>query len=128
MFDATLTRDIVLPECIFGTLIAKGELYYTLERPWMENAHNVSCIPLGAYECELIDRVTINGIQKVYSVKNVPNRFAILIHPGNYVRDSLGCILIALGRDVDKKMLINSRQGLTNFIKLMGDRFTLNIN
>lgn len=62
----------------------------TLELPWRDNQRNISCIPKGEYQ-----------VMKHYSprygytfwLKDVPNRSEILIHQGNYNRDTQGCIL-----------------------------------
>jgi hypothetical protein len=126
-FDATLTRDHVLSNCILGTLIAKGDVFYTLELPWKNNEHNISCIPVGAYSCELTTRCDKPGGIKVYMLCDVPKRISILMHPGNYPKDTHGCILIGMGRSIEKQMVINSVQAVDLFIKIMGPTFVLNI-
>jgi hypothetical protein len=105
-------------------MIAKGETFYTLERPWLENVSDISCIPVGTYKCTLDNNKKLGD---VYRVENVADRSGILIHVGNYVTDSHGCILVGLGRDLDKKMLINSRAAMKKLIDLMGVSFTLTI-
>jgi hypothetical protein len=69
---------------------------FTLENPWKDNARNVSCIPAGTYQCK-----PFNGekFKNVYEVCNVPGRSAILIHVGNYEKDTSGCVLVGLGVD-----------------------------
>lgn len=63
---------------------------YTIELPWLNNQHQVSCIPEGKYE-----------LQKRYSPKfgwhlqlmNVKDRDLILVHPANDAEKELkGCI------------------------------------
>ena len=65
-------------------------LCHTIELPWRNNEHQVSCIPEGRYE-----------ITKRYSpklkwhlwVKNVPDREFILIHTyNNAMKEAQGCI------------------------------------
>lgn len=63
----------------------------TLERPWLDNAKNISCIPEGTYDCVPHDSVSHPN---TYRVLNVPNRTAILLHSGNYPRHSAGCVLV----------------------------------
>ena len=33
-----------------GVITLEGERFYTIERPWLDNAANVSCIPEGTYQ------------------------------------------------------------------------------
>lgn len=69
--------------------------FKTLELPWENNTQRISCIPAG-----LIYMITKHESPKFgecYWVKNVPNRSEVLIHPGNYHTQILGCILP--GRD-----------------------------
>lgn len=70
-----------------------GELIFhslTMELPWKENRRRVSCIPAGTYPAFLHKSPKFGDS---LWVKNVPDRSEILIHKGNYNRDTLGCIL-----------------------------------
>ena len=62
----------------------------TMELPWRDNRTNVSCIPTGRYKLSLF---TSAKFGKCLEVMNVPGRNAILIHKGNYNKDTHGCIL-----------------------------------
>ena len=95
MKGATLTRHGSIPgQGTFGTLLTNGFSCATLEREWKNNDPDVSCIPLGAYECSIYNSPK-HG--KVYLLKNVPNRSMIEIHVANVQQELLGCI--ALGTD-----------------------------
>ena len=90
MKGATLTRHGSIPGMgTFGTLKTNGYSCVTVEREWLNNDPDVSCIPLGAYECSIYDSPK-HG--KVYLVKNVPNRSMIEIHIANVQQELLGCI------------------------------------
>lgn len=72
---------------------AQGELIFhalTIELPWRCNRRRVSCIPAGEYPTFLHHSPKFGHS---LWVKNVPDRSEILIHKGNYHRDTLGCIL-----------------------------------
>lgn len=69
-------------------------LCYTIERPWLANAEDVSCIPEGVYLCS--PHVKSNNMQLCWKLQNVPGRTGILIHTGNTEGDSTGCIIIGL--------------------------------
>lgn len=82
----------------YGTLIAKRDnkivlVSNTIELPWKDNQHNISCIPEGKYKTK---PYVSKHLGLVYEVLNVPDRSAILIHKGNFVAgkkiDLRGCI------------------------------------
>jgi len=74
-----------------GVLTYNGNiLCYTLERPYILNAKNYSCIPKGDYVCSKIESPKFGETFKV----EVEGRTDILFHPGNMVADSHGCILL----------------------------------
>lgn len=96
----TLNRGAPSPIGILGTLVFKGEtMCYTLEEPWRNNApadykgETESCIPEGRYYC-----VPHNSekYKNVWRLEGVPNRSAILIHAGNTLKDTEGCILVGM--------------------------------
>lgn len=106
----------------------KAFSFATLELPYNNNERNISCIKSGKYK-----------ISKRYSQKygwhwlisNVPNRDLILIHVGNYPRDTKGCILIGTGfEDIDndsKLEVVKSRQALKDFNELLKNEDNLEI-
>lgn len=66
----------------------------TLELPDLGNQKNISCIPEGEYE---VHRIYSPKFGKCFHVQDVPGRSEILIHKGNYNKDTHGCILIGMG-------------------------------
>ncbi|MBL0745588.1 DUF5675 family protein [Chryseolinea lacunae] len=66
------------------------EVCKTIELPWQNNQHNVSCVPEERYALQR--RVTTKrGVH--FLVRDVRNRDAILIHPANdALRELRGCI------------------------------------
>lgn len=97
MIVVTLTRDrLTTKGPTMGKLVADGVSYSTLEPPWVNNEHDVSCIPPGRYPLVLSDSPRFG--RPMPHVQMVPGRSAILVHPGNTVRETRGCILIADGR------------------------------
>lgn len=71
----------------------------TLELPWKDNKKNESCIPVGSY---LVKKVTSPTFGECFEVTGVEGRSAILIHAGNFRRDTRGCILPGVSfKDVD---------------------------
>ena len=99
--------------------------FTTLELPWKENAHNISCIPEGAYTCkEVTDIKTTGGllISRTFQVQDVPNRDGILIHVGNSTKDTHGCILIGDGYSgIGWEGITNSRDAFRAFMALTSE-------
>ena len=90
----TLTRYGSIPgQGTFGCLQIDGWNCVTLEREWLNNAHNISCIPQGGYICSIIDSPK-HGY--CYQVTGVPDRSNIEIHVANVMQEVEGCI--ALGK------------------------------
>ena len=77
--------------CTIGNIYHGDDLICcTMERPWLKNKVNVSCIPAGVYT---IKPVTSPKFGFTYKVENVTGRKHILFHKGNTIDDSLGCIM-----------------------------------
>lgn len=66
----------------------------SLERGWRNNQKNVSCVPLGTYNCvlEWSNRFQMD----LWELKGVPNRSECKFHSANYWYQLNGCI--ALGQ------------------------------
>ena len=100
----------------------------TLELPWKNNKKRVSCIPEGVYDVVLHHSPKFG---KCFWVKNVPERSEILIHPGNYHKQILGCILVGDDfKDINKDFrldVVNSKKTLATLLKMMPSKFELKI-
>ena len=71
----------------------------TLELPDLGNQTNISCIPEGKYK---VLRIYSPKFGNCFHVQDVPGRSAILIHRGNYTKDTMGCILVGMNHiDID---------------------------
>lgn len=114
---------------VFGALCEENGRPFltTLERPWQMNLQNVSCIPVGEYECA---RVVTPKHGECFEVQGVPMRGSILIHAGNTIADSQGCILLGKEYDTDRYAILYSKIAVEIFMaKLQGtDKFTLKIS
>lgn len=71
-------------------LCGSDRIAYTLELPWEGNRRNVSCIPPGRY---WLRPTQSERHGYVLEITPVSGRWGILIHPGNTVEDTDGCIL-----------------------------------
>ena len=79
---------------MFGVLLNENRvpMFTTLERPWKDNAENISCVPAGSYQFRRVFSPK-HGLE-VFQALNIPGRTLVEIHPGNFITDTLGCILI----------------------------------
>lgn len=89
-----------------GVLIDSNLLLTTLERRWLDNRPNESCIPNGEHLCK---RTISPKFGETFEVTRVPNRTDILFHRGNLFGNSLGCILVGAGYGK-----INNQWGITD--------------
>ena len=101
--------------CTLGVMTYENQFFLTtLERPWLDNKNNVSCIPKGVYKCV---RWKSAKYANAWHVQNVPSREAILIHVGNFPKDTEGCILV--GTEFGKDSVLNSKVALAKLNGLM---------
>ena len=74
-----------------GLLSVGGFECHTLELPWRRNRVNVSRIPEGEYIA--VPHVSPKFGNSIW-LPEVPDRTEILVHWGNFFRNTLGCILV----------------------------------
>lgn len=87
-----LIRVAETPHGTFGVLLDGGLPFcVTIERPWLDNQRNVSCIPAGNYVC---GRTSSPKFGNTFEVCDVPGRSHILFHKGNLMEDTHGCIVL----------------------------------
>ena len=100
----------------------------TLERPWIFNERKVSCIPTGTY---LVKRHVSPKFGQCFKIQDVKGRSDILIHSGNVVNDTLGCVLVGLtSSSVDyssSAVIYNSRKAMAVLLALIEKEIVLHI-
>lgn len=101
---------------------------HTLELPWKENKHNISCIPDGCYR---VEKRTSRKFGRHFHITDVEGRKWILIHIGNYYTDIRGCVLV--GKDLkeisgDEIMdVVDSGGAMADLLAMMPKEFDLKI-
>ena len=122
-----LQRCSVSADGVFGMLsVFDRPACLTLERPWKHNEQNISCIPSGIYDCYSWNSQKFG---KTWQIGDVPGRQAILIHTGNVIGDSQGCILIghSLGMLDGQVGIMASRKAMDALHDLLPDNFKLEV-
>lgn len=102
MLLLTLTRHITANGAVVGVLKGLSKPLYTLENEWRDNKPMVSAIPTETYTCvpHGWEAGTKVSKPKTWALKNVPGRSDVLIHIGNYTKDTKGCILAGMGLQI----------------------------
>lgn len=132
----TIERFAYTPIGTFGILTFGDFKCYTVERPWLENASHVSCIPEGDYTAVLYNSPKFG---KVYAITGGTvslyadaqhARSAILIHPANTMDDLEGCV--GLGSDLgflnSKWSVTNSKATIAKFMSVMTDTTNIQLH
>lgn len=105
---------------VIGRLALDGSHFcFTLERPWKNNQHEVSCILPGRYPVTI--RYSPHWNAPMPHVENVPGRSEIMLHPANWVSQLLGCI--APGETYGQDCINESRAAFAPLFGRIKDAF-----
>lgn len=129
--DAKIIRKENMHGAIIGLLLFNNEIQcFTLEKPWVFNLPDISCIPAGHYTCQKIISPTFG---KTFKILNVPDRTDCFFHWGNTVDDTEGCIITAekVGWLSKKRAVLSSKAAFQRVIRSLWEKkntfFYLNI-
>ena len=120
----------------FGVLKVNKEIFCVTLEPRDElNATGISSIPAQQYYCARgktnLSSILRLGLNETFEVMHVPGRTYIKFHPGNSIKDTWGCILVAetFGKLHDARAVLNSGQTFLRFMSVMEayDKFVLTI-
>jgi hypothetical protein len=100
----------------------QSPLVVTLELPYLANCRNVSCIPAGVYD---VTPYYSKKFGNCFKLSDPPGRSGILIHAGNSVEDTRGCILV--GTSFNMTGIVQSKNALFYLLHLCPYGFKLNI-
>ena len=117
MKEFNLVRVSSIKDGVFGVLMDWNVPFaVTLEREWLDNRKNISCIPNGNYTCRRVDSPKFGD---TFEVTNVLNRSEILFHKGNIMMDSHGCIILGEQYEpvMGKNGVVSSGKAFEEFLK-----------
>ena len=110
MAEIVLKRIMSGTDGTAGAIIIDGwPVCVALERPWEDNKRNVSCIPPGTYPCTKERHGKFGTVLRLHDVKG---RGGILLHSGNTIDDSRGCILpgLSFGLILGRHAVLDSKK------------------
>jgi hypothetical protein len=92
-----------------------GTTLYTVERPWLDNAPSISCIPEGLYV--LRPRHFFRGGYDTFEITEVPGRTHILFHVANRPHEVEGCSGLGTtwGCDTGGPYVVSSKEAFGKF-------------
>ncbi len=131
LLHAHLLRDIKSNSYTLGVLAIKGQTLYTIEPPWLNNQTNKSCIPAGTYLVKFMARSASGKYKNCFHIQNVKSRFGILIHNGNIVAHTKGCLIIGQKRGYlsQQRAVLSSKLALAKLVKITNKQdFYITIN
>lgn len=146
--NMNLVRKNATVDGIFGELLDHNGIHFcfTLEHPYLEGGLFIPKLTAGVYECRDDSGPLENGMHsledgvpfKAFEVIAVPefqgeSVSGILLHIGNYAKDSKGCVLLGSGLGLTlerKQMLMASKQAFDRFMSVQKecDSFTLTVS
>lgn len=117
-------------ECTPGQLFIDGQYFcLTLEDPdrgltaedGSAKVYGETAIPKGTYQIKLFRREGHPDSWGIW-LQDVPHFTEILLHPGNDVKDSLGCVLVGYNRPT-YTTLANSRPAFYDLLEILVPRW-----
>ena len=118
-YGNTTTAGITL-----GILTAKGQTFATIEPAWNGNTRGISCIPEGEYFIRNHNSPRFGECIKVFDIdktNEVRGRSDILIHAGNWITETRGCIILGerffVNTDNRGNFRVSNSQNAMNILK-----------
>lgn len=98
----------------------------SLELPWEGNRTNESCIAPGIYDIEIILHPERG---RCIRLEDKNGRAGVLIHPGNTILDSSGCILPGMGwgKYMNHRAVVKSREAMGLLLDMVDSQKLTNL-
>lgn len=121
--------QLIVTETVRRSIVPRLTLA-VLELPWRDNKRRISCIPEGKYRTVL--RKMGNRFRYPhFHIRDVPGRDWVLIHRGNTLEHTAGCLLVGTRfqyLDADGTIdVIGSARALGDLLEIMPGEFTLTV-
>lgn len=118
--SAVIRRVIERNGATLGVLMLPSAEFLTLELPWRDNHHDISCIPPGTYPIRVMYSAELG---RCVEILNVPDRALIRMHGANIAAQLLGCIAAGsyYGRLGGQPAVLESRLALKHVCDALGN-------
>jgi len=110
----TITRQAMDSTATLSRIIIDDQEFWGIEKPWRNNSPSISSIPIGHYALVQYKSprfgntwAFVGGTVSVRKSKT-SDRFACLIHKGNYGKDVQGCLAIGSSVGKGKQLAVTS--------------------
>lgn len=120
----TLERHSYADAATLGALLVPNRKFHTVERPWLKNRVNESCIPEGFYECRRVDSPRFGSTFEIV----VPGRSHILFHSANWASELLGCVALGMKPDQRCFAVRQSRKAMVEFLHIFKNVNVFNLH
>ena len=98
VIETELPNDLITTESIktsgWANRLVPRFTSISLERGWLDNKPNVSCIPKGEYHC--VYEYSPAFKRNLWEIYGVEGRTECKFHPANYYKDLQGCVALGL--------------------------------
>jgi hypothetical protein len=114
--EIKVVRKYFSDRTTIGELFIDGIFFcYTLEDMVRQvKVKHETAIPYGTYDLSLVYSSKYG--KKVPSILNVPGFAGILIHPGNTIADTSGCLLVGFEKSKDGNSILQSKVAFAAFL------------
>ena len=132
----TLRRSYLEAGCLSAISADGKEICKAVERPYKNNAKNISAVPAGVYNISLYNSnkhgncfiLTNDNLHITKFDEQNCTRFGILIHPANYPEQLEGCIAPGLTFHNKKYGVVSSRLAMKRLGAIIKDNsYTIEI-
>lgn len=122
--ELKVERRWVREKYIIGRMYIDSKFFcHTLEPP---RTGQHPCIPEGRYKVEMYPSGKFHALRPI--LLNVPGRSGILIHEGNFPRDTKGCILVGKNERVGSlSYSVNTLSELMRRMKQAKDKIFIDV-
>ena len=120
-----IVRFAYFTDRTLGRLHFENLAFWTIERPWLGNQREISCIPCGDYPLVRVNSPRFGA--DMWEIGDVPDRSHILIHVANTAGDIMGCVGLGVGLYGNLAGVANSRKAITEFYALTQAASSLDI-
>lgn len=128
--ELELNRFGEIHQATIGVLLINKEFFsYTLERPWLNDKNDISCIPTGIYTVKLTESARFKRVLPQILMPVGSKRTGIRMHSASYVSELEGCVSCGYEYYLtpSKVVLTRSRDAIKDLISRMSEESVITL-